>query len=229
MNVPMVISWDLLTGLISFVLTLMVLSYLIGDNPVFRVAIYIFVGVSAGYAAAIAWNQVLFPRLVRPLVNGGWTSFVLLVPLFLGLMMFLKLSPRTARLGNPSLALIVGVGAAVAVGGAVLGTLFPQTQAVVATFELPAISQGLPKWLGILSEAVIMFIGTVTTLIYFHFGAKPTLTGPERHIAVKILGMIGQVFVAITFGVIFAGVFAAAMTALISRLDFLVKFVSQIF
>lgn len=229
MNVPMVFPWDLLTGMISFILTLMVLSYLIGDNPAFRVAIYLFIGVSAGYAAAIAWNQVLFPRLIRPLFNGGWTSFVLLVPLFLGLLMFTKLSPRTARLGNPSLALIVGVGSAVAIGGAVLGTLFPQTQAVVNTFDLPAIDQGLPKWLGILSEAVIMFIGTVTTLIYFHFGAKPTLAGPERHNAVKLLAMFGQVFVAITFGVIFAGAFTAAMTALISRLDFLVKFVSQIF
>lgn len=228
MTEPMAFSWDLLTGLISFLLTLMVLSYLVGDNPAFRVAIFIFIGVSAGYAAAIAWNQVIFPRLIQPLVHGGWTNFVLLVPLMLGLLMFTKLSPQTARLGNPSLALVVGVGAAVAIGGGVLGTLFPQTLAVVNTFDLPAIAQGFPRWLALLSEALIMFIGTVTTLLYFHFGAKPTLAGPQRHPAIRILAMIGQVFVAITFGVIFAGAFTAALTAMVSRLEFLVKFMARL-
>ncbi|MBI4732607.1 MAG: hypothetical protein HY781_10900 [Chloroflexi bacterium] len=82
---PITLSWDLVTGLFSFLLTLMVLSYLIGDNPAFRVAIYLFIGVSAGYAAAVAWNQVLMPRLFLPIAEGGWTNLLLIVPLFLGL------------------------------------------------------------------------------------------------------------------------------------------------
>ncbi len=69
---PATLSVDLVTGIISFLLTLMILSYLIGDNPLFRVAVYIFVGVSAGYAAAVAWWQVLFPRLMLPLLTGGF-------------------------------------------------------------------------------------------------------------------------------------------------------------
>ncbi|MDP2995015.1 MAG: hypothetical protein Q8N46_07850, partial [Anaerolineales bacterium] len=121
---------DLITGGISFLLTLMVLSYLIGDNPAFRVAVYIFIGVSAGYAAAVAWHQVLFPRLIVPLLSGNWADRLLtVVPLVLGLLLLFKLSPRTSRLGTPSMAFLVGVGAAVAVGGAVMGTLFPQARA----------------------------------------------------------------------------------------------------
>lgn len=220
-------SWDLVTGLISFLLTLMVLSYLIGDNPAFRVAIYLFIGVSAGYAAAVVWNQVLWPRLFQPLLAGGWTNFLLLVPLLLGLLMFAKLSPRTARIGNSSLAVIVGVGAAVAIGGAILGTLFPQTQAVINSFELPAISEGWPTWLGAFGEAVIMLVGTLSTLIFFQFGAKATPGGPQRGKFVNFVGWVGQVFIAITFGVLFAGAFTAAMTALIERLSFLLNFVSQ--
>jgi hypothetical protein len=222
-------SWDLVTGLISFLLTLMVLSYLIGDNPAFRVAIYLFIGVSAGYAAAVAWNQVLMPRLFQPLLSGGWTNFLLLIPLALGLLMFMRLSPRTARLGSPSLALIVGVGAAVAIGGAVLGTLFPQTQAVINDFGLPAISEGWPRWLGALSEAVVMFLGTASTLVYFQFSAKSTPGGPKRGKLITFFGWVGQVFVAITFGVLFAGAFAAAMTALIERLSSIIIFVSKFF
>jgi hypothetical protein len=226
---PITFSWELVTGLFSFLLTLMVLSYLIGDNPAFRVAIYLFIGVSAGYAAAIAWNQVLMPRLFLPLLQGGWTNLLLLIPLFLGLLMFMKLSPRTARLGSPSLALIVGVGAAVVVGGALLGTLFPQIEAVANDFDLPAISAGWDKWLGTLGEATLMLLGTVSTLVYFQFSAKSTPGGPRRGKLINFIGWVGQVFVAITFGVLFAGAFAAAMTALIERMDFLVTFVSKFF
>ncbi|MBI4732608.1 MAG: hypothetical protein HY781_10905 [Chloroflexi bacterium] len=139
----------------------------------------------------------------------------------------MKLSPRTARLGNPSLALIVGVGAAVAVGGAVLGTLFPQIQAVVNDFDLPAISAGWDKVLGTLGEAALMLLGTVGTLVYFQFSARNTPGGPQRGKIVNLLGWVGQVFVAITFGVLFAGALAATMTALIERMNFLLNFVSQ--
>jgi hypothetical protein len=224
---PVTLSWDLVTGLLSFLLTLMVLSYLIGDNPAFRVAIYLFIGVSAGYAAAVAWNQVLMPRLFLPLLNGGWTNLLLLVPLVLGMLMFAKLLPRTAALGGPSLAVIIGVGAAVAVGGALLGTLFPQTLAVVNEFNLPAISNGWGKWLGVLGEAMLMLVGTVSTLVYFQFSARPGPGTPQRGKFVNTISLVGQVFVAITFGVLFAGALAAALTALIERIDFLLGFMSQ--
>ena len=51
----------------AFLLTLFIFSYLIGDNPLFRIAVYIFVGVSAGYVAAVACRQVLWPDLFFPL------------------------------------------------------------------------------------------------------------------------------------------------------------------
>ena len=72
-----------------------------------------------------------------------------------------------------------------------------------------------------------MLIGTMTTLVYFHYGAKATASGPQRGKLINILSWVGQVFIAITFGVLFAGVFMAAMTALIERLNFLVTFLSS--
>lgn len=217
---------DLITGGISFLLTLMVLSYLIGDNPAFRVAIHIFIGVSAGYAAAVAWHQVLYPRLVIPLVSGNLADRLLtIIPLVLGLLLLFKLSPRTARLGTPSMAFLVGVGAAVAVGGAVMGTLFPQTWASMKVLNLSGAGQ---FWLERLSEGIVMLVGTVTALVYFHFGAKATATGPQRGKLVRGLSWVGQVFIAITFGVLFAGVFVAAMTALIERLNFIIFFLSSL-
>jgi len=223
---PVTPSHDLVAGIISFLLTLMILSYLIGDNPAFRVAVYIFVGVSAGYVAAVAWWQVLYPKVLLPLFTGSFVERLLaLIPLVLGVLLLMKLSSRTAWLGTPSVAFLVGVGAAVAVGGAVMGTLIPQTQASFNVFN-PA--NTTETWLERLLFGLIMLAGTITTLVYFHFGAKASPGGPQRARLVVWLGRIGQVFIAITLGVLFAGVFAAALTALIERMNFIWYFLTQI-
>jgi hypothetical protein len=211
---------DLITGGISFLLTLMVLSYLIGDNPAFRVAVNIFIGVAAGYTAAVAWHQVLYPRLIVPLATG---NLLTIIPLVMGLLLLFKISPRTSRLGTPSMAFLVGVGAAVAIGGAVMGTLFPQTWASMRVFDLTGAGQ---YWLERLIEAIFILVGTVATLVYFHFGAKATASGMQRGKLVNGLGWLGQIFIAITFGVLFAGVFMAAMTALIKSLNSIILFLS---
>jgi hypothetical protein len=217
---------DLVSGGISFLLTLMVLSYLIGDNPIFRIAIYIFIGVSAGYVAVVAWHQVLYPRLVLPLLSASLGERLLLViPLVLGLLLLLKISPRTAGLGSLPMAFLVGVGAAVAIGGAIFGTLFPQTQASMNVLDLSTAGQ---YQLERIFEGVFMLVGTVTALVYFQFSAKATATGPQRGKLVRILSWVGQIFIAITFGVLFAGVFMAALTALIERLNFIVTFLSSL-
>ncbi len=211
---------NLLTGTVSFLLTVMIFSYLIwGDNPAFRISVYIFVGVSAGYVAAVAFWQVLFPRLIVPLVTGNFVEHLLpLVGLILGVLLLMKLSPKMASLGNVPIAFLVGVGAAVAVGGAVMGTIIPQTGAVANLFDLSAAGQ---YWFERLFFASLVLLGTITTLVYFHFGARATPEGPKRSKLVLFLGWIGQIFIAITLGALFAGVFAASMTALIERLNFI--------
>ena len=219
-------SADLIIGIASFLLTLMILSYLIGDNPAFRIAVYLFVGASAGYAAAVSWWQVLWPRLVDPLLKGSFIERAFaLVALLLGVLLLMKLSPRTSRLGSPAVAFLVGVGAAVAIGGAVMGTLFPQTQASINVFQLSG--AGSYKFERLLF-GFIMLVGTVTTLVYFHFGAKSTPDGPQRSKLATILGWIGQVFIAITLGVLFAGVLSASLAALIERISSILEFAKTI-
>ena len=51
---------DYIWTLVGFFLTLLVFSYLFGDNPLFRIVTYLFIGVSAGYTAAIILYYVLF-------------------------------------------------------------------------------------------------------------------------------------------------------------------------
>jgi hypothetical protein len=77
-----------------------------------------------------------------------------------------------------------------------------------------------------IADAVVMLFGTVATLVYFHFGAKAGAGAPERGKLVKALAWVGQLFIAGTFGVLFAGVLTAALTALIERWSSLIAFIT---
>ena len=218
-------SMEFASAVISFLFTVMILSYLIGDNPFFRLAIYVFVGVSAGYAASIAWQHILWPKLFAPLIfDYSQQSLLLLIPLFMGMLLMVKLFPRLSRIGNPVMAFLVGIGAAVAIGGAVLGTIIPQTMASINLFDLSSGGNVLER----LFESVVFMIGTISTLIFFQFTAKKTPQGIERSRFVELLAWLGRIFIAVTFGVIFAGVLTAALTALIERLLFIWSFLLSI-
>jgi hypothetical protein len=209
---------DLMAGIVAFLFTLMILSYLLGDNPFFRVAVYIFVGVSAGYVAAVAWWQVLWPDLVLPLLSGASTqSAILAAPLLLSGLLLMKIWPPLGRLASPALAILAGVGAAVAIGGTVTGTLFPQVQATIGAFDL---SQATSPVEALVNSALVL-AGVIFTLAYFHFGAHTNEDGSVRRFGlIEIMAFVGGIFLAITLGVLFAGVYSAALTAFIERLHF---------
>ncbi len=211
---------DLIWTIAGFILTLMIFSYLLGDNPLFRIATYIFVGVAAGYVATMLFYQVILPRLVWPAMTGSIVQVV--VPIILSLLLFAKLFPRFSSLGNVSMGYLVGVAAAVVIGGAVLGTLFGQSKATIDMFDLTAAATS-PQGpaLQLLGGAFIL-VGTLCTLAYFNFGAvaRPN-QAPHRSPMIELLARIGQIFIAITLGALFAGIFAASITALIERLDFI--------
>lgn len=217
---------DVVWVFVSFVLTLLVFSYIFGDNPLFRVATYLFVGVVAGYVALIAFEQVLWPSLIIPLIKGNW---LVLVPLGLSALLLLKVYPPLARYGSLPMAFLVGVAAAVAIGGAVFGTILGQVQGAANDFSAPASSDPQGSLMRIV-EGAILLLGTITTLVYFQFGANLTPGGSAgRPALIETLSKTGQLFIAITLGSLFAGVFLAALTALIERMDFLrdvvVKFI----
>ena len=214
-------SPDLIAGFIAFLLTLFIFSYLIGDNPLFRIAVYIFVGVSAGYVASVAWRQVIWPDLFLPLITGTFTQKPLLaIPLILSALLLTRVSPRLTQLGMPTMALLVGVSAAVAVGGAVTGTLFPQIGATINMFDTHSATSAA-QLAEMLINGVWILAGVTTTLVYFHFGARTTSDGSVRRFGlIELIAFVGSIFLAITLGVLFAGVYSAALTALIDRFHF---------
>lgn len=207
--------------LAGFILTLMVFSYLFGDNFLFRVATYIFIGVSAAYVCVIVIYQIILPRLLLPLVIGSTSERTMMFfPLVMSVLLLFKLSSRFSNLGNLSMGYLTGLAAAVTVGGAVLGTLAGQ---VGASFHFLEDSQGTLPSLALLEGAFVL-LGTIATLVYFHFGAQQNAARKPRRVwVVEGAAGIGQIFIAVTLGALFAGVLTASITALVERLSFIIR------
>lgn len=193
-------------------LTIMVYSYLLGDNPLYRLAEHIFIGSSVAYAVVVVIHGVLGPLLVKPLTSGEAGEQLLAgVPLVLGLLLWTKLKTSWAWLGNFSVAFLIGVGAALAIGGALFGSILPQVQATVNAIDLSGLGNGL-----------IIVIGTLSTLLYFNFsaGAQGGLSGIGAGF-VRAWARFGRWFIMIAFGAIFANTVMARISLLIGRVQFL--------
>jgi hypothetical protein len=226
---------DALIGpIVAMLLTIMVLSYLIGDNPLFRLASHLFIGVAAGYAGALAARSVLWPGLLQPIAQTGLRGLLnvnaavtLLVPALLILLLVMKLVPGTSRLGTISTAFLVGVGAAVVVGGAITGTLIPQSVAAMTTFDPGAVSpQTGETGLERVVNVVIMLVGTISTLAYFRFTLRSSALSDGRPLGpIGMLGRavsaLGKSFIALAFGVMYAGALSATLLILTQRIQYL--------
>jgi hypothetical protein len=222
-------SIEFISAAAGLILTLLVFSYLIGDNPLFRVAVYLFIGVASGYGATVVWHYVLIPKLFAPLQSSDPNQLLpAIVPVILCVSLLAKLSPRISWVGNFAMAILVGVGAATAVGGAVLGTLIPQVQAAIDALDIRSASSGA-EMVATLLEGVVMLAGTVFTLGYFQFTAGRAPDGtPRRNVLFEGIAWVGRIFIAVTFGVLFAGVYMAALTAMIERLASIINFIRQL-
>jgi hypothetical protein len=211
---------DLLNGPIGIwvaaILTIMVYSYLLGDNPLYGLAEHLLVGSAAAYAVIVAIHSVLIPRLIVPLKSGNW---LYIIPLVLGVLLLTKIKASWAPMGNISMGLLMGVGVALAVSGALLGTIWPQ----VAGTIMPLKPSAYPDrgWVGVV-EAVIIIVGTIGALLYFHFSAgTPSRVGRLWAGLVGGWAKVGHWAIMIAFGAIFASLVMSRVSLLVGRMQFL--------
>lgn len=218
---------DILGAAVGVLLTLLVFSYLLGDHFLVRLVFYGYVGLTAGFAVLMAFNSVIYPLLFQPLLENPLAGAVqIAVPLLLSGLLLFKVSTRFSAVGNLSLAFLVGVGLAALIGGAIRGTLIPQVSAVISPFDLEQASFTAGDRLSGLVQGVLILLGTVTTLAYFHFGARPQASGAPRRLEwIEALSWLGQFFIAIALGLIFAGLLRAGFVALVERARTLLDFV----
>ncbi|MCA9989764.1 MAG: hypothetical protein H6666_10390 [Ardenticatenaceae bacterium] len=212
---------ELLGLLIGFLLTLFVYSYVVGDNALYRFAVHVLVGVTAAYAAVVVVQRVFGPIYQQIRANpGDPANLWWLVPLIFTLLLVLKLIRPVAWVGNSAVAILLGVGGAVALVGAIAGTLLPQIAA-------PRVG-GPAGENGFLTLLAAFF--TICTLLYFQFTGRADEDGnlvmaPWQ----RVVSGIGRAVLMITFGALFAGLLSTSLVLLVDRLSyFLSGFVSAL-
>jgi hypothetical protein len=195
MNLTLVGTW------IAAFLTLSIFSFLYKDNPFYKLAEHIYVGVSAGF-----WVLYILEFDVRPLLVLRWISetgferYILIVPALLGAIMLTRWFPRISWVSRYAIAFTVGIGAGLGITGSIHGYIIPQMQGTLLPFTSV--------------DNVILVVGVVTTILYFFFSRehKGVLGGAAR---------VGIIFVMISFGASFGYTVMARISLLIGRIYFL--------
>jgi len=183
-------------------LTLAIFSFLYKDNPFYKFAEHLYVGVSAAFAILYTWAFDVYPMLIdRFQLERGAERWILLVPTVFGLLMLTRWFPKVSWLSRWAIALTVGIAAGLGITGQIQGILLPQ----IAGTLLPLTS----------ANNIILIVGVIATLVYFYFSVA-------QKGAVRLGSRLGMVFIMVAFGASFGYTVMARISLLIGRLHFLV-------
>lgn len=200
---------------VAALLTLCIYSFLYQDNPFYRFAEHLFVGISVGYGIVLAIHQGFIPLAWKPfyeaVTGGSLSGLVKLIPIGFGLLFFARLSPRHTWLIRYPIAVLIGFGTGVAIPNVLRASIFEQTRGTIEPFA--AMHAGTLSG-GEIFGAILMVIGVICTLTYFFFSL-------EHRGAVGGLSKVGIAFLMIGFGSAFGNTVMGRVALLIQRADFL--------
>ncbi len=193
---------------IAAIMTLAIFSFLYKENWFYRIAEHLFVGMSAGYAMARAWNNALVPNLFNPLFADFGRNWPLLIPALIGLLYIFRFVPKFSHLILIPIAVGLGLGSGLSIAPTIQTDIIKQMQSAIA--DASNVSAG--GW-G-LAWGILSFIGVLTTLSYFFFSR-------EHKGALKVSASIGIWFLMVGFGASFGNTVMGRVSLLIGRVQFL--------
>ncbi len=194
---------------VAAIFTIGIYSFLYKENPLYRLAEHLVVGISTGYLITLSYNRVIAPRLVDPLSNGEPNAWVLIIPAALGLLYITRFFPGIAWLSRYPMAFVMGASMGVGFPLSMKASVLRQLEATI----IPLYQPGIP-WDVALGNIVIV-LGTLAALIYFFFSKphKGPFFGGGSKIGIWII-MIG-------FGATFGFTVMGRISLLIGRIQFL--------
>jgi hypothetical protein len=226
---------------VAALLTLFVFSFLYKDNPLYKFAEHLFVGVSAGYYIVLNYWTVIESNLIGPLrvafggaaggpmhVQQGDYRALLLIPGLLGLLLFARLFPRIDWISRWPLAVIIGVYAGLKTTGFAQGDLVAQAQASLQSFglaelahafkasELAHTSSATWQAIGHSFDIILFTVGLLTSLLYFYYSR-------EHKGALGVSSRLGIWFLMVSFGAAYGYTVMSRISLLIGRFQFLIE------
>ena len=190
--------FEIISNTVAAFFTLSIFSFLYKDNPFYKFAEALFVGVSMGFAIPLVYENAFIPFVYTPIFLGH--KFSLIIPSLLGLLYTFRFSKNLSWLSRYPIVFgmgIVGMGVPMSIHSSVL------VQMRSAMLPLDTVNTAL------------IFIGTVTILLYFFFSKD------HKGVYGKVTN-VGVWFMMIGFGASFGYTVMARISLLIGRIQFLV-------
>lgn len=177
--------------------TVGLISFLFKENPLYRIIENLYVGVSAGYALTVGYQNIK-NLAVKPMVETG--KYSLLIPVVLGLLLYTRYFKKTVWVSKIPLALLMGMGTGLAIRGLILSQVVNQIKACFVPLNS--------------FDNIFMVVGTLIVLFYFFFTFEHK--GTSGNIA-----KVGRWVMMIGFGASFAGTATGRISLFIGRLQYL--------
>jgi hypothetical protein len=212
---------------IAAILTLCVLSFLYKDNPFYKFAEHLFVGIAAGYFVSILFHNVVIPNLWEPLfgaegtkgafqvvfLDGHWDFRILtIIAGLLGATMLFRFFPKAAWVSRYGIAFSVGLGAGLYFIVYLQANCLAQ---IKGTIIPPVVITDGGVDIGSSLTNSLLIIGVVSALVYFYFSKEHT----------GVLGGVAKLgiwFLMVSFGAAFGYTVMARISLLIGRMSFLI-------
>ena len=208
-NGTLAADWTGLGVITAAGLTLALYSFLYKDNPLFKVAEHIFVGVAAAYIFGQNWYPTIYGEVIAEwtdLGEGETPNWWLLAPTVLGLLMLTRFSLRFGWLSRYAFAFFVGLGAGLTIPRYISSFILAQVE--------PTLQPLTWSWEGL--DLLIVLVGVIGVLVYFFFSVEHT--GAAGHVS-----KVGIWFLMVSFGASFGYTIMARVSLLIGRVNFLLE------
>lgn len=209
---------------IGALLTLMIFSFLYKDNPFYKFAEHLFVGVSAAYWMVVGWHTTIMPNLlaklwphppitnVIPAAEGAAVELQFLIPLAFGMLLLTRLIHRIGYMSRWAMGLVIGYAA----GTNLIRYLQSDFMSQISSTMVPLIvtGDGGGFSIGGTISHLVLFFGVVCGLVYFFFSR-------EHRGVFKPASRLGIWIIMITFGASFGYTVMARISLLTGRVQYL--------
>ncbi len=220
---------DTLQLWVGALLTLMIFSFLYKDNPFYKFAEHLFVGVSAAYWMVTAFWNTIVPNLIGKIAPPLIAPFapqlakepadpIFWIPLVFSFLLLARLVPKFDYLSRWAVALIVGWTAGTNMMRYMQSDFVGQIHSTIVPLIVLDPNGGF-----LFQETfsnIVLVVGVLCGLVYFFFSKEHTgaFGGAAR---------VGIWFLMVTFGAAFGYTVMARISLLIGRMEYLGRWLSN--
>jgi hypothetical protein len=204
------IVWTLIAGAV----TLAIFSFLYKDNPLYKLAEHVAVGVSVGFLIVTYFYNVFLPKVWEKVLYQHQYDYI--IPFLLGIILFTRFIPKIGWVSRCSIAFYIGAFSGLSIGQTIEGRVLGQMEAT--TRSLISRSPDLTVWQNLVrtADSSFLIIGTLACLVFFLFSV-------EHKGAVGRFAYFGRLCIMAGFGASFGFTVMARVSLLIGRMQYLTR------